>query len=59
VKRIAFELDETLGVPLIEGSTVVGFQTQRDCLDLLGRPRPGVALFMVGYLPPPEGANLR
>ena len=40
MKRIAFDLDETLGVPLIEGDTIVGFQTRPGCLELLGRLRP-------------------
>jgi hypothetical protein len=35
MKRIAFDLDETLGVPLIEGSSIVGFQTRPCCLELL------------------------
>jgi hypothetical protein len=37
VKRIAFDLDETLGVPLIEGTSIVGFQTRPGCLELLER----------------------
>lgn len=44
MKRIAFDLDETLGVPLIEGSSIVGFQTRPGCLELLGRLRPRFAL---------------
>jgi hypothetical protein len=39
VKRIAFDLDETLGVPLIQGSSIVGFQIRPGCLELLGRLR--------------------
>src|SRR5262249_20898976 len=39
MKRIAFDLDETLGVPLIEGDAIVGFQTRPGCLELLGRLR--------------------
>ena len=37
MKRIAFDLDETLGVPLIEGNSIVGFQIRPGCLELLGR----------------------
>lgn len=39
MKRIAFDLDETLGVPLIEGSSIVGFQIRPGCLELLERLR--------------------
>jgi hypothetical protein len=39
MKRIAFDLDETLGVPLIEGNAIVGFQLRPGCLDLLERLR--------------------
>jgi hypothetical protein len=34
-ERIAFDLDETLGVPIIEGTKIVGFQWRRGCLELL------------------------
>jgi hypothetical protein len=44
MKRIAFDLDETLGVPIIEGDAIVGFQTRPGCLDLLGRLRPHFTL---------------
>jgi hypothetical protein len=44
MKRIAFDLDETLGVPLIEGDTIVGFQIRPGCLELLGRLQPHFAL---------------
>jgi hypothetical protein len=37
MKRIAFDLDETLGVPLIEGNTIVGFQCRPGCVELLSR----------------------
>jgi hypothetical protein len=30
--RVAFDLDETLGVPLIEGSEMVGFKIRADFL---------------------------
>src|SRR4051794_38223348 len=39
MKRIAFDLDETLGVPLIEGNAITGFQCRPGCLELLGRLR--------------------
>jgi len=39
VLRLAFDLDETLGVPLIDGTAIVGFQCRPGCLDLLGRLR--------------------
>jgi hypothetical protein len=39
MRRIAFDLDETLGVPLIEGNTIVGFQVRPGCLELLGQLR--------------------
>lgn len=37
LRRIAFELDETLGVPIIAGSNVVGWQERPECADLLDR----------------------
>jgi hypothetical protein len=37
LRRIAFDLDETLGVPLIEGPNVVGWQMRSGCADLLDR----------------------
>ena len=40
MKRIAFDLDETLGVPLIDGVTMVGWQTRPGCLELLAGLRP-------------------
>src|SRR5687767_4071799 len=40
MRRIAFDLDETLGVPLIEGSTIVGFLVREGCLELLGKLSP-------------------
>ncbi len=39
MKRIAFDLDETLGVPLIEGDAIVGFQSRPGSLELLRRLR--------------------
>jgi hypothetical protein len=44
MKRIAFDLDETLGVPLIEGNALVGFQCRPGCLELLGRLHSGFDL---------------
>jgi hypothetical protein len=44
MRRIAFDLDETLGVPLIEGDTIVGFQARPGCLELLKRLRPRFTL---------------
>ena len=44
MRRIAFDLDETLGVPLIEGNAIVGFQIRPGCLNLLDRLRPRFAL---------------
>jgi hypothetical protein len=42
--RIAFDLDETLGVPLVEGSAIVGWQLRPGALDLLGRLAPRFTL---------------
>lgn len=36
-KRIAFDLDETLGVPIIEGIEIVGFRFREGCIELLQR----------------------
>jgi hypothetical protein len=44
MRRIAFDLDETLGVPLIEGGAIVGFQVRPGCLELLERLRPRFTL---------------
>jgi FMN phosphatase YigB (HAD superfamily) len=44
LRRIAFDLDETLGVPIIEGATLVGWQMRPGCLDLLARLRRQFAL---------------
>ena len=35
MRRIAFDLDETLGVPLIDGPNVVGWQMRPGCAKLL------------------------
>jgi hypothetical protein len=39
LRRIAFDLDETLGVPLIEGPNLVGWQLRPGCAELLDRLR--------------------
>lgn len=39
LRRIAFDLDETLGVPLIEGVAVVGWQFRPGAAELLSRLR--------------------
>jgi hypothetical protein len=44
MRRIAFDLDETLGVPLIEGDAIAGFQARPGCLQLLGWLRPRFTL---------------
>jgi hypothetical protein len=36
-RRIAFDLDETLGVPIIEDSTIVGWQLRPGAAELLQR----------------------
>jgi hypothetical protein len=35
LRRIAFDLDETLGVPVIDGATMVGWQMRPGCAELL------------------------
>ena len=35
MRRIAFDLDETLGVPIIDGSTMIGWQMRSGCEELL------------------------
>jgi hypothetical protein len=40
VRRIAFDLDETLGTPIIDGSNFVGWQLRPGCVELLDRLRP-------------------
>ena len=44
LRRIAFDLDETLGVPLVDNTQVIGWQARHGCLDLLERLRPQFAL---------------
>ena len=37
MQRIAFDLDETLGVPLIDGAHLIGWQLRPGCAELLDR----------------------
>lgn len=37
--RIAFDLDETLGVPVIHGATMIDWQIRPGCLELLAQLR--------------------
>jgi hypothetical protein len=37
LRRIAFDLDETLGVPLVDGPNVVGWQMRAGAAELLDR----------------------
>src|SRR5690349_19665085 len=39
MRRIAFDLDETLGVPIIDGTALVGWQIRPGCLELFERLR--------------------
>jgi phosphoglycolate phosphatase-like HAD superfamily hydrolase len=43
-RRIAFDLDETLGVPQIADQTIVGFHLRPGCTGLLERLRPEFTL---------------
>ena len=43
-RRIAFDLDETLGMPQIADQTIVGFHMRPGCRGLLGRLRPEFTL---------------
>lgn len=51
MKRIAFDLDETLGVPLIEVAKVVGWQMRPGCAELLDRLRSEFTLLMWSVSP--------
>ncbi|MBL8794016.1 MAG: hypothetical protein JNM56_08925 [Planctomycetia bacterium] len=42
--RIAFDLDETLGVPVIDGVKIAGWQLRQGCSELLARLEPHFAL---------------
>ncbi len=46
MKRIAFDLDETLGVPLIDELGVLGWQLRQGCAELLDRLQPDFALLL-------------
>ena len=43
-RRIAFDLDETLGVPQIADNRIVGFHLRPGCAELLDRMQPGFVL---------------
>jgi hypothetical protein len=43
-RRIAFDLDETLGVPLIAGAGLTGWQLRQGCPELLDRLGRGFVL---------------
>jgi hypothetical protein len=51
LRRIAFDLDETLGVPIIEGPTVVGWQMRPGCAELLDRLQLGYVLLLWSVSP--------
>lgn len=38
-KRIAFDLDETLGTPIIEGNKIIGFSQRKGTIELLEKLR--------------------
>jgi hypothetical protein len=49
--RIAFDLDETLGVPLIAGSSIIGWQLRPGCADLLNRLQADFSLLLWSVSP--------
>jgi hypothetical protein len=51
LRRIAFDLDETLGVPLIDGSNVIGWQMRPGCAELLDWLQPRFALLLWSVSP--------
>lgn len=51
MRRIAFDLDETLGVPLTDGRGVVGWQMRPGAADLLDRLRPAFVLVLWSVSP--------
>jgi hypothetical protein len=51
VRRIAFDLDETLGVPLVDGPNVVGWQLRPGCAELLDRLQADFALLLWSVSP--------
>ncbi len=44
MRRLAFDLDETLGVPVIDGATMIGWQIRPGCVELLASLRPTFTL---------------
>lgn len=51
MRRIAFDLDETLGVPLVTGAGVVGWQMRPGCEELLDRLRSEFDLLLWSVSP--------
>jgi hypothetical protein len=51
LRRIAFDLDETLGVPLTDGRGVVGWQMRPGCADMLDRLKLRFELVMWSVSP--------
>lgn len=51
MRRIAFDLDETLGVPLINGAIIVDWQIRPGCAELLDRLRPRFDLVLWSVSP--------
>jgi hypothetical protein len=51
LRRIAFDLDETLGVPLTDGRSMVGWQMRPGGADLLDRLRHGFELVLWSVSP--------
>jgi hypothetical protein len=50
-QRIAFDLDETLGVPILDGGTMIGWQVRPGALDLLATLREQFALLLWSVAP--------
>jgi NLI interacting factor-like phosphatase len=51
MRRIAFDLDETLGVPLIAGVGIVGWQMRPGCEELLDQLRSDFKLLLWSVSP--------
>ena len=51
MRRIAFDLDETLGVPLTDGRGIIGWQMRPGCADLLDRLQSGFDLLLWSVSP--------
>lgn len=51
MRRIAFDLDETLGIPLINGASIVDWQIRPGCVELLDRLRPRFDLVLWSVSP--------